>query len=151
MTPAEFIAIVAPAARRSMTGSGIPASFTIAEGALESGWGSAAPGNNLFGVKADASWCGPTTPQRTREFANGSWIVITAAFRAYPDWQGCMDDHAAFFHSNPRYHACFAAPALTGEQFAQAVAAAGYATDPNYATKLIATMRTHDLQQFDQP
>lgn len=151
MNPADFIAAVAPAARRAMAASGIPASFTIAEGALESGWGIAAPGNNLFGVKADALWRGAVTAQRTREFVGGAWVAATAVFRAYPDWQGCIDDHAAFLLENPRYRACFARPALDGERFAQAVAAAGYATDPAYADKLIATMRAHGLSRFDQP
>ena len=151
MIPADFIAAIAPAARRSMAATGVPASFTIAEGAQESGWGRAAPGNNLFGVKADSAWHGAVTAQRTREFVNGQPVMITANFRAYPDWQGCMDDHAAFLHANPRYDHCFATPALTGEQFTQAVAAAGYATDPNYAAEIIALIRQHNLSQFDTP
>lgn len=147
MTPDEFITAISPAAVASMAVSGVPASFTIAEGALESGWGAHAPGNNLFGVKADAAWTGPVTTQRTREVLHGQSVVITARFRAYPDWQGCMDDHAAFLHSNPRYHAAF--DCKDGESFAQAVAAAGYATDPQYADKLISIMRHHNLAQYD--
>lgn len=147
MTPDDFISAVAPAAVLSAAASGVPASFTIAEGALESGWGDHAPGNNLFGVKADKSWRGDVVAKRTREFLNGQWVVVPAMFRSYPTWQGCMDDHAAFLRGNPRYAAAFAC--ADGESFAQAVAAAGYATDPKYASEVITIMRAHNLAQYD--
>jgi flagellar rod assembly protein/muramidase FlgJ len=148
MSPDEFIAAIAPAAVASMRTFGVPASLTIAQAALESAWGSRAPGNNLFGIKADPSWTGPVVSVPTHEDLGGRWVAITANFRAYATWQGCMDDHAAFLRRNPRYAACF--QTRDGQEFARRVAAAGYATDPAYADKLIATMRSHDLQRFDQ-
>lgn len=149
MTPADFIAAIAPAARASMAKTRIPASFVLAEGALESGWGNHAPGMNLFGVKADPSWTGPIITVRTREFLHGQWTVVDAKFRAYQDWQGCIDDHAKFLTGNPRYRQAFAC--ADAEAFARAVAAAGYATDPTYADKIIAVMRARRLAQFDKP
>ena len=149
--PALFIAAIAPAAVASAAKTLVPASFTIAEAALESGWGTsqlAIQARNLFGVKADPSWRGPTFSLQTREFLHGQWVMVPAKWRAYADWQGCMDDHAAFLHGNPRYASCF--DHTNGEGFAQAVADAHYATDPAYADKLIATMRAHDLAQFDR-
>lgn len=154
MKQADFIAAIAPAARASAKLTGIPASFTIAQAAHESGWGKselAAVGKNLFGVKADSAWHGDTLMLPTTEYVAGKPITVKALWRSYPNWQGCMDDHAAFLRKNPRYAKCFVASLLTGEQFAHAVADAGYATDPNYAAKVIATMRSHNLQQFDQP
>ena len=59
MKPGDFIKAIGPAAQASSQTTHIPASFTIAEGALESGWGAsqlALQGFNLFGVKADSSW-----------------------------------------------------------------------------------------------
>ena len=147
LTPQDFIAAIGPAAQASAAKTSVPASFTVAQAALESGWGSHAPGNNLFGIKADHSWAGDITTQMTRECIAGHWIVIEAQFRAYPDWQGCMDDHAEFLHANPRYVGAF--KHADGEGFARAVAAAGYATDPAYAQKLIATMRAHKLSALD--
>lgn len=165
MTPeqiaaANFIAKIAAAAVSSMAQTNVPASFTIAQGALESRWGAselAAEACNLFGVKADPSWTGPTFDLVTRECiagqngASDTWIQVVAHWRKYADWQGCMDDHAAFFHANNRYLACFPADGtvLTGEAFAQAVAEGGYATDPLYAQKVIGTMRAHNLAQYD--
>lgn len=147
MTPQDFIAAVSPAARASMQTTKIPASFTVAEGALESGWGAHAPGFNLFGVKADPSWTGPVTVQRTREFLNGAWTFVDARFRAYSDWLGSISDHAQFLLLNQRYKPAFAY--TSGATFAQAIAAAGYATDPQYAAKIISIIKAHHLSQLD--
>jgi flagellum-specific peptidoglycan hydrolase FlgJ len=147
MTPQDFIAAVSPAACTSMHSTKIPASFTVAESALESGWGAHAPGFNLFGIKADPSWTGPVTVQRTREFMSGVWTFVDAKFRAYPDWLGSISDHAQFLLTNPRYQPAFAY--ASGILFAQAIAAAGYATDPDYAQKIAEIIRAHSLTSLD--
>jgi flagellum-specific peptidoglycan hydrolase FlgJ len=147
MTPTDFISAISPAARTSMQSTKIPASFTVADAAIESGWGAHAPGFNLFGVKADPSWSGPVTVQRTREFLNGAWTFVDAKFRAYADWLGSIEDHAQFLLTNLRYKPAFAYS--TGTMFAQAVAGAGYATDPAYAQKIISVIKAHSLIQLD--
>lgn len=146
MTPAEFIDAVGPAARSSAAATGIPASFTVAEGALESGWGRsqlATEGFNLFGVKADPAWHGDVLTMPTREFLKGQWVLVDARWRKYPGWLGAIADHAAFLMGNPRYAAAFQAPDAEG--FTKAVAAAGYATDPAYADKILSIIRAHNL------
>jgi flagellum-specific peptidoglycan hydrolase FlgJ len=145
MTPEQFIAIMLPAAQAAQATTRIPAAFSVAEAALESGWGAHCPGNNLYGVKADASWHGPVVSECTREVIHGADTHITANFRAYPSWQASFEDHGRFLDPtvNPRY-----APAYltsTPQDFARAVAAAGYATDPNYADKIIQIMEQHHL------
>lgn len=149
MTPVAFIAAIAPAAQACMRATRVPASITVAQAALESAWGAHAPGHNLFGIKADASWSGPVTYQETHEVVAGRTLEIVARFRAYPDWQGSIDDHAAFLTGNPRYRLAFTCP--QGPAFADAIARAGYATDPLYAVKLKAVMLAHDLVALDQP
>ena len=151
MKPQEFIDAIAYAAQMSMKNTGIPASFVIAEGALESAWGAsrlAIEGTNLFGVKADISWHGDTITMNTREFMHGNWIMVPAKWRKYTDWLSCLSDHAAFFRKNPRY-----AHALEVEKdgiaFAKAVAEAGYATDPEYANKIISIINAHELLKLD--
>ncbi|UIY60088.1 glycoside hydrolase family 73 protein [Burkholderia cepacia] len=148
-TPAGFIAAIAPAAQACAKRTGVPASVTVAQAALESSWGRRAPGMNLFGIKADASWRGPVTPQVTHEVVNGETVTITARFRAYDTWQGSIDDHAAFLTGNPRYRPAFAFK--DGPSFARAIAKAGYATDPLYADKLIAIMSMRGLGALDHP
>ncbi len=138
MTPEEFIAAIGPAARASAAKTKIPASFTVAQAALESGWGKsqlAGQAFNLFGVKADASWRGAVLELPTKEWLRGEWVTITARWRRYAGWLECLDDHARFLLDNPRYRPAF--QFTDGRRFASAVAAAGYATDPTYAAKII--------------
>ena len=150
MTPEEFIAAIGPAAQASAYITGVPASFTVAQAALESFWGRsllAQNAMNLFGVKADASWLGEVWEHNTREYLRGQWVMVPARWRKYKDWKGCMDDHAGFLLSNQRYNRCFMY--ADGVSFAQAVADAGYATDPDYADKLISIIEGHGLQSLD--
>jgi flagellar rod assembly protein/muramidase FlgJ len=150
MTPQDFIAAVSPAACQSAAQTNIPASFVVAEAALESGWGTsllAQDAFNLFGVKADPSWAGPTWSMQTREYLNGQWVMEPALWRSYSDWLGAIQDHAQFLISNPRYAPAFAC--ADGISFAQAIAAEGYATDPQYAQKLAEIINAHNLLSLD--
>lgn len=150
MDAQAFIDLIGPAAQASMRTTGVPASFTVAEAALESGWGEsqlARDGKNLFGVKADPAWHGDVLTLNTREFLHGTWVMVPARWRKYNDWQNCMDDHAAFLHQNRRYAACF--QCVAGDAFAKAVAQAGYATDPDYASKVISIINQHGLADLD--
>lgn len=149
MTPDDFIKAISPAAVASMLKTRVPASVTLAQAAFESGWGREAPGDNLFGIKADSSWKGPTVMVDTHEVVNGHRIPITAPFRAYPDWFGSIEDHALFLLDNPRYAKAFAY-AGDAEAFATALQACGYATDPHYAAGLIKLIRGHKLAVFDK-
>lgn len=152
MKPNEFIAAISGAAQQSMQETNIPASFVIAEGALESAWGSSKlslEGLNLFGVKADPSWTGPTVEMRTRECLHGKWLVVPANWRKYSTWLECINDHAQFLLKNHRYKGAFQ-HVDNAEAFTRAVAEAGYATDPEYAGKIISIIRAHDLTSFDK-
>jgi len=147
MPPSAFIALLLPAAQACQRAHGIPASFTLAQAALESGWGERAPGNNLFGVKADRSWKGPTVDVPTHEVIKGKRVPMVCKFRAYPTLSASVADRADFFLKNPRYKDCF--KQKDGEGWARAVAVAGYATDPSYEKSLIAVMRGRNMAQYD--
>jgi len=147
MSPQDFLDQLVPAAQACQRASGIPASFTLAQAALESSWGAKAPGNNLYGIKADSSWAGPVTAFNTHEVVNGVSVPMVCKFRAYRTWGECLADRANFFRRNPRYAACF--KETTGHGWARAVAAAGYATDPHYADSLIAVMDGRNMTRFD--
>jgi flagellum-specific peptidoglycan hydrolase FlgJ len=151
MKPADFIATIAPAAKQLMHTAGIPASVTIAQAALESGWGAselAIKACNLFGVKADPAWHGATLAMDTKEVIGGKEATVLARWRKYPNWQSCIVDRGLFFHQNPRYAHALTCSDCTA--FALAIQAAGYATDPSYAAKVLAVIRSHNLSQFDQ-
>lgn len=150
MTPDDFLSQLLPAAQACQRAHGIPASFTLAQAALESSWGNSAlaqKAHNLFGVKADRSWRGLVLDMMTGEVYGGQRVTEPARWRSYPDWQACIDDRVKFFTENPRYAPCFAK--TTGEDWARAVLACGYATDPAYADKLIAVIHGRNLTRFD--
>lgn len=151
MTPQDFLDALVPAARATHRATGVPASFTLAQAAQESGWGAsklAQQGFNLFGVKADRAWTGLTVEMNTREVLNGKSVMVPARWRKYASWAECMTDHVEFFRRNKRYAACF--KETTGPGWCKAVAAAGYSTDPDYADKLQALIRGRNLTRFDQ-
>jgi len=49
-----------------------PAEITVAQWALESGWGASAPGNNCFGIKAYHGCVAQTLP--TLEYVDGEQV-----------------------------------------------------------------------------
>lgn len=146
MDKATFIAAIAPFAIADQIRTGVLASITIAQAALESGWGVSAPGNNLFGIK------GTGQDLVTREFANGHFIDVVNGFRVYDSWEGSVIDHSDFLIANRRFAAAgFFERSARLDYFGAALAlqAAGYATDPDYATKLISIIETNGLAKYD--
>lgn len=153
MTNAEFISRIVPFAVADMQRSHIAASLTIAQAALESGWGNSGltvKANNLFGIKGS----GPagSIAIRTTEYLNGKPVLVTAAFRAYHDWGESVADHSAVLIGGVSWNRGLYSRVIgvNGQTAAREIAAAGYATDPNYAAKLIRIMDTYNLYQFDE-
>ncbi|WP_310833042.1 glycoside hydrolase family 73 protein [Paenibacillus pedocola] len=153
MTNAEFISRIAPYAIADMQRSHIAASLTIAQAALESGWGNSGltvKANNLFGMKGS----GPagSIAIRTTEYLYGKPLLVTAAFRAYHDWGESVADHSAVLIGGVSWNRGLYSRVIgvNGQTAAREIAAAGYATDPNYAAKLIRIMDTYNLYQFDE-
>ena len=150
MKPQDFISLIGPAAQACHKSTGVPASITVSQAALESGWGESGltkTAKNLFGIKADSLWRGDTVTLDTKEFIRGQWVVVPAKWRKYPTWQASVDDHAAFLKRNPRYKDCFLC--VSTQTFARALLKAGYATDPDYADKLIRLIGTYNLGSLD--
>lgn len=142
----KFIALVAPGAISARKKYGILASVTIAQAAVESGWGSHAPGNNLFGIKANG-WKGRVVNLLTGEYIKGKYIKITAAFRAYNSWTESVTDHAAFLVANKRYKNI-----LGQKNFKTAcvnLQADGYSTSPYYSQTLVSIIEAHGLAKYD--
>lgn len=146
-----FIQTVGDAARKDMEKSGILASLTIAQAILESGWGTselAQNANALFGIKADSRWSGKAYSKETQECYDGvNYTTVTALFRAYGSWDESIADHSAFLLTESRY------AAVIGEKdyktACRAIKAAGYATAPDYAEKLIALIESYELTAYD--
>ncbi|GGH16592.1 glycoside hydrolase family 73 protein [Paenibacillus segetis] len=147
MNSDAFIAKLAPSAVSQWLDSGISAALTIAQGALESNWGASGltvKGNNLFGIKGKGSAGSIIMP--TTEYVAGKPIKVNAAFCKYTSWDESVADHTRFLKGK-RYANLLG---KSGKEAAKVVAAAGYATDPSYANKLIALMDRYNLYQYDE-
>ena len=144
----EFIAQLPQPAQAASQQSGIPHHLILAQAALESGWGQrqiltrdGKPSYNVFGIKASGDWKGDTTDIMTTEYEQGEAKKVRASFRVYNSYFEALTDYVKLISNNPRYAAV--ANASSAEQGAQALQAAGYATDPKYAQKLVGM-----IQQF---
>jgi flagellar protein FlgJ len=112
---------------------------------LETGYGKHMAGNNAFGIKADASWTGPITEVMTKEFVKGVGMVnVMQKFRAYDKVEDSAKDYVAFLQKNGRYKGVLSATNINDAIKAQA--ATGYATDPDYGSKLASITNTYGDQ-----
>jgi hypothetical protein len=149
MTKSQFIAFVGENARRAMAATGVPASVTVAQAILETGWGKHTVGEakNLFGIKGRGPLGSVRAP--TREYVNGKWVTVDADFAKYDSFEQSITEHARFFLRNRRYGRALQFKS-DPDAFAREIHKAGYATAPDYASKLIELMRQHDLYRFDR-
>lgn len=143
-TQEEFVQAVLPAARAAAEKLGVDPEVVVAHAALETGWGRSVPMGadgrpsfNLFGIKAGSRWSGDTADSATHEFAGGRMQSTQASFRAYESPEHSIQDYAGVLQSSPRY----AGALNTGSDvaaFARGLQQGGYATDPDYVSKLTA-------------
>lgn len=168
---AAFIAFIAPFAQDSMKATGVPASVTMAQAILESSWGQKADGYNYFGIKnwsekakliRELLWHGQTYSGElepdmqlwwTREVINGKSIRVQDVFMKYNSPKEGFDEHGNFLVRNKRYSKAFQCKNADGKTdalaFVDAIANAGYATDPNYARTLKTLIKQYDLTKYD--
>ncbi|MGH2872154.1 MAG: glycoside hydrolase family 73 protein, partial [Solirubrobacteraceae bacterium] len=93
---------------------------------------------NLFGIKTGASWTGAAVRDVTTEYRQGAPGSAVQSFRAYGSLQQGIDDYVNLLQGQPRYRAALGTGNNVGA-FATALAQGGYATDPDYVSKLVAT------------
>jgi flagellar protein FlgJ len=155
-SPAAFIAGVAGPARRGMRRHGVPASVTIAQAILESGWGRsqlAYADRNYFGIKCFGE-PGPVAigcrSYATSECAGDRCFATRATFRVYRSLADSVRDHGRFLAvDNPRYRPAFAHRG-SADRFTVAIHRAGYATSPGYAKAIIGLMRQYRLYRYNR-
>jgi len=127
--------------------TGVPAKFMLGQAALESGWGKrmiknadGSSSNNLFGIKAGPSWKGKVAETVTTEYVNGRAQRRVEKFRAYDTPADSFKDYANMLARNPRYEKVINSGG-DAAAFAHGLQRAGYATDPNYANKLVRVIK----------
>jgi len=152
-TPQEFVRQLWPHARAASEKLGVAPEVILAQAALETGWGkkvnkhaSGESSYNLFNIKADGRWQGESISVATLEFRQGVAVRETAKFRAYASYEESFADFVTFIKTGPRYQPALAV-ASDAESFTRELSAAGYATDPEYANKIMRIATGERLQK----
>jgi len=143
----EFSARMVHHAKEASRATGVPAHLMLGQAALETGWGKreikaadGTPSHNLFGIKATGNWAGKVVEAMTTEYVNGVKQKRIEKFRAYDSYADSFKDFAKLMTNNPRYEKVIA-NLNNVYDYAQEMQKAGYATDPNYATKLTSVIK----------
>ena len=145
--PQDFVSALIEPAKQAEKSLGVPFQVVIAQAALETGWGkkiivdkNGESSNNLFNIKADKRWQGDHVTKDTLEFEQGTMVKKSAPFRVYSSVSESVNDYIKFLSNNPRYEAALE-KANDVEHFLQGIQKAGYATDPQYAEKILGTLK----------
>lgn len=150
----DWLNSMAPAAQAAAAKYGVPASVTLAQAILESGWGQSRLtklANNYFGIKAEhLNTPGTYVEFPTMEYEFGAKKTVTAGFEKYADAEACFAGHAELLSQATRYAPAMKA-AKSPQAFALMLQKCGYSTSPNYAGMLIALIKEFDLTQYDAP
>ena len=152
MTDSRFLPVVpiAQASHAKFAPRGPFASISLAQWAVESGWGAHMSGvNNPFGIKATAAQraSGQARLVLTHEWIGHRYVAEQQWFANYASLEAAFDAHAELLTS-PHYQRCI--EATSPAAYAQALHDCGYATAPNYAAALMAVINSNGLERFDQ-
>lgn len=152
VSPEEFIETLRPHAELAAQEIGVDPDLLIAQAALETGWGKKVMRNpdgsssyNLFGIKADRSWQGDSVKVASLEYRNGVARREISPFRSYSSFSESFQDYVNFIKEHPRYDKAIE-QADNRRSYIHALQKAGYATDPNYANKVINILERKSLQ-----
>jgi flagellar protein FlgJ len=150
----SFIEQLYPTAQKAAEQLGIDPKALLAQAAIETGWGqhmihntSGENSHNLFGIKADRRWQGDRAMVDTIEFEKGVAATKKAPFRVYDSFADSMQDYVVFVKQNPRYNEAVNQSQSTLNYFSE-LQKAGYATDPEYANKVINVFEGEQLKRY---
>jgi flagellar protein FlgJ len=151
-SPREFTEQLWPMAKQVAAKLGVAPELLVAQAALETGWGKkiaqlpdASSSYNLFNIKADQRWSGDRVVVPTLEYRDGVAVRENAQFRAYPSFEASFEDYARFIQDSPRYQSALDV-AADSQAFVQHLSQAGYATDPQYASKIMRIAQSEPMQ-----
>lgn len=148
----EFTHHILPYAEKAAKELGVSPLVLVSQAALETGWGKAITRHkdgsssfNLFNIKANKQWQGEHVVKSTLEYNNGHAKYEKAAFRAYDSYADSFDDYVDFLRTNTRYGTALHNKG-NDQLFIQDLHKAGYATDPNYADKVLDILNRDSMQ-----
>jgi flagellum-specific peptidoglycan hydrolase FlgJ len=134
-----------------MKRTGIPASIKIAQSIVETNWGNSLlsrEANNYFGIKCKSWWTGLTI-YKVDDDRDSKGNLIPSCFRSYDSMEQSFKDHSEFLLNSPFYKPLFQLDLLDYKAWARGLKECGYATDPNYANRLIETIEKYKLYKYD--
>lgn len=149
----EYIRQFQDIAIAEMQRTGIPASIKLAQALLESGCGKsdlACNANNHFGIKCGGTWDGKAYHKEDDDYENGK--LVKSCFREFKSVQESYIAHSNFLMDTGkagRYGFLFELDPLDYKGWAKGLSKAGYATDPQYANRLIEIIEKYELYRFD--
>ena len=151
----KYLDLASGLAEDSWEKTGMSAALQTAQSILESGWGQSVPVDkysgklsyNLFGIKGKGSKGSVT--YNTWEVYNGKTYYVDADFRSYNNVKESWTDHKNFLLNSTRYEP-FKEVMHNSTQGAWALKRTGYATDPEYALKLMKIIKQYNLQKLDK-
>src|SRR5687768_16406667 len=134
-----------------MVRTGIPASVIMAQAIIESNAGIsklARITNNHFGIKCKDYWEGSAYyhPDDDRD-KNGT--LIPSCFRKYETIRDSYTDHSDFLTTTLNYRPLFIFDKTEYKSWAEGLEMCGYASDEQYAEKLIRTIELYGLHDLD--
>jgi len=148
----KFAASLWPYAAEASKLIGLDPKLLIAQAALETGWGrfiakdaQGNSSNNLFNIKASKRDAGESLEVKTTEYIDNKPVKLTAAFKIYPSPGHSFQDYLNLIQGSPRYREAVES-AHDPEAYARALQKAGYATDPEYANKMLAIYHGAEIQ-----
>lgn len=151
-TPEDFIKNLWSASKQAAGMLGLSPELLLAQAALETNWGKnitqaqGVSSHNLFNIKAGPEWNNKTVTMDTLEQNQGVLVKEKAAFRKYDNFQDSFQDYVHFLQSNDRYSQALSKTDNPG-QFMSLLQKAGYATDENYAEKVMKIYNSKSFQQ----
>lgn len=143
----QFFEVLLPSAIEAEKVYGVPAEVTLAQAALESGWGKHGIGDyNIFGIKGSGPAGSVELP--TREFYNDRYVTINARFAKYNNYHEAVIEHGKLFH-NGYYNKAINNYSKNKDstEFLDNIAGV-YATSPTYFKSTKKIIDNYNLQEM---
>lgn len=152
----DFVKSIWPTAKQAASLIGLDPKLLVAQAALETGWGKfvtrdadGSSSNNLFNIKTGLNSKADSIEVKTTEYIADTPIKINASFRKYPSIEHGFHDYVSLIRGSERYQTALA-NAANPELYVSELNKAGYATDPNYSSKILSIYHGDELNQAIQ-
>lgn len=148
----EFIQSMVPKAKEIQTNYGVLPSINIGQAILESDWGTSdlsEHSNNYYGIKQGSV----SEVYSTKEYIGNEEITVDASFAVYGSMEDSMEAYAKLLTNGTTWNNNLYASVINADNYidaAHALQNSGYATDPQYANKLISVIEDNQLSRYDK-